>query len=232
MASSTKAKIALVEGAGFSASLFTLLRDAVHGQGGTDLDIHVLATPEGQEMLEEVARIISEKRAALVSNIDAVTEPYSVTVDHSLTLGLAIDSGGFDRHNDLLDRLYWSDFVRPDGSKYELPKFDPIERDLLLFSVSAYFGTDYEPDGEEILAALDKLRLKPGGIAELLAFGKKHPDMQRKLPIAAFGSMWTDPQDDRIKVPVLWGSEGERRLGLPWRDGIWVPEAKIVVSRA
>lgn len=52
---------AIVSGAGFLAAVWTVLVSAVHKLGGTDEQIHRLATPEGAETVEKMAALIVGK---------------------------------------------------------------------------------------------------------------------------------------------------------------------------
>lgn len=57
---------------------------------------------------------------------------------------------------------------------------------------------------------------------ELNALGTAKPELQRGFPIVALGSEWHS-QGGPVFVPCLFGSGGERRLGLSWDapDGGW-----------
>jgi hypothetical protein len=49
---------------------------------------------------------------------------------------------------------------------------------------------DKELSSEEALRQLDKRGLRPATFPELLAFGRKYPDVQREFGIVALGSVW------------------------------------------
>lgn len=57
---------AIVSGAGLAASIWTALDRAVRKAGGTDHDIHRLATPDGEETLGKIAVLIASSYSGLL----------------------------------------------------------------------------------------------------------------------------------------------------------------------
>lgn len=64
---------------------------------------------------------------------------------------------------------------------------------------------------KDILKELDEMGLRPAELSELLAFGAKYPDEQRKYPIVALGSVWHGWYDCQY-VPCLERCGGKRGL--------------------
>jgi hypothetical protein len=53
---------------------------------------------------------------------------------------------------------------------------------------------------------------RPAELSELLAFGENYPEVQRKFPVIAFGSIWR--RWDARQVPYLLGSSSLHYLDL------------------
>lgn len=68
---------------------------------------------------------------------------------------------------------------------------------------------------KDVLSEFDQQGYRPAELHELLAFGKKYPDVQREFPVVALGSVRQDRFRSRL-VPYLSGSGSERRLNLFW----------------
>ncbi len=80
--------------------------------------------------------------------------------------------------------------------------------------------------------AIDELRhrgLRPATIAELLAYGARFPEEQRKFPIIALGSV--AGLGGGRDVPSLDGCGGGRDLGLDWWDGGWGGDCRFLAVR-
>lgn len=75
---------------------------------------------------------------------------------------------------------------------------------------------------DQALSELDRMEYLPAKLYELLAFGKKYPDIQREFPVVALGSVWQDRRGNRY-VPCLDGLSLGRHLsldlvGYDWRS--------------
>lgn len=99
-----------------------------------------------------------------------------------------------------------------------------VQREIVLFHPDCYVGS------EEVLAEMDKMGLRAGTLAELLALGSQHPDEQRQSPIVALGSVWRGPDGFRY-VPYLWGSGSSRGLGLDWFGLRWDDRSRFLAVR-
>jgi hypothetical protein len=73
---------------------------------------------------------------------------------------------------------------------------------------------------EAALKELDNEGLRPATIEELLAFGAKYPDEQRKCPVIALVSVSADSSGSR-RVACLYGCDSWRGLGLSFIDNRW-----------
>ena len=83
---------------------------------------------------------------------------------------------------------------------------------------------------EEVIAELKKQGLRPAELHELLAFGAKYPDEQRKYPIVALGSVWRY-WDGYRHVPYLWRDGSERNLNLNYFVLRWLGHYRFLAVR-
>jgi hypothetical protein len=74
---------------------------------------------------------------------------------------------------------------------------------------------------ETALKELDEQGLRPATIEELLAFGVKYPNEQRKYPIVALGSVGLNSHGHRV-VAFLSEDDSKRRLFLYYGGSGWV----------
>jgi hypothetical protein len=73
---------------------------------------------------------------------------------------------------------------------------------------------------EEALRELDRMGYRPSELHELLAFGRDHPEIQRKFPIIGLGAAWRDGRGD-ARVPYLGRCGSKRGLYLNWLENDW-----------
>lgn len=128
---------------------------------------------------------------------------FSVTVDYNMTVEEMVAAGCYDRKN-------WD----IDSKNFKVEGRGRIEVDLEL----VHFGRVMSSD--EVLKELYQKGLRPAKLEELLAFGAKYPDEQRKYPVVALGSVWRLWNGDR-RIPSLGGNAGSRGLDLIRLDGVW-----------
>lgn len=74
------------------------------------------------------------------------------------------------------------------------------------------------------------LHVNTDQVLELCAFGEKYPDVQRKLPVVALGSVYVRLRGDR-DVPSLDLWLARRRLNLDDWDGEWSPGYRFLAAR-
>ena len=82
----------------------------------------------------------------------------------------------------------------------------------------------------EVEKLLGERGLKPASLAHLLAFGARYPEIQKKFPIAAIGSVWAPTRGDRL-APYLDASLRERLLNLSWGKGVWEGKFRFLAVR-
>lgn len=83
---------------------------------------------------------------------------------------------------------------------------------------------------EEVQAEMETRGLRLADFHELLAFGEKHPEIQREFPIVALGSAW-QCRDNRRLVPFLDRYGAGRRLDLYWIEYGWNGVCRFLAVR-
>ncbi|MBU4332294.1 hypothetical protein KKD19_03685 [Patescibacteria group bacterium] len=194
---------AIVRGADLLTSIFSALDAAVRERGGTDEDIHRLATPQGKKIIARMADIIVRQAG----------EVFPITVDYALSLEQMITAGNYDWKN--------SD-INPDH--FPIKGCGQVEVETVLVHLNRIASTD------EVLEELGRRGLRSATLPELLAFGARYPDKQREFSIIELGSVWTDPDGDRC-VACFYGSVDERRLRLRWFGSRWRGHYRFLAVR-
>lgn len=125
-----------------------------------------------------------------------------IVVDYSLSLEQMIAAGKYDWSN--------SDIT---AKRFPLKGSGKVELEPKLF----YFGRDMSSDN--VIAEMDKEGFRPCTIEELLAIGEQHPELQRKFPLVALGSV--AEIDGNRSVACHGRFDSRRGLSLDWFDVDW-----------
>lgn len=128
---------------------------------------------------------------------------YPIMVDYGMKLEAMIKVGRYD-------------WVNSDITAEHFPMQGEGRVDLGAQLV--HFGRDRED--ADVTAEFDRLGLRDGAIEELLAFGVKFPDLQRKFPIIGRKSVWRH-RFGRSCCPCLGAGGGGRYLDLSFREYGW-----------
>ncbi|MDP2910681.1 MAG: hypothetical protein Q8N58_02775 [bacterium] len=186
-------KSMIVAGAGLVASIFTTFVKKVREKGGTDEDIHRLATPDGEAVLEKIADII----------VSSKHQVFKVMVDYAKTLEEMIKDGQYDwvNHDIASDHF----LVTGTGQK---------ETEITFFHFNRVISSD------NAIVEMAKAGYLPALVEELLTLGAAYKELQKQFPIVALGSVWQYPDGDRY-VPCLPWDGRERRLDLHWFEDGW-----------
>jgi len=146
--------------------------------------------------LHETCPVCKGTGLAAPSDLDGARR---VVVDYGRSLGEAIAAGGYDCANaDITEDNFPAERGGRADVGLELVHLDRI-------ATTAKVEAELSRRGG----------LRPAAHMELLAFGERYPDVQRKFPVVALGSSWADP-DGSLRVPCLDGDSGRRRLRLYW----------------
>lgn len=135
-----------------------------------------------------------------------------ITVDYSQTLEQMIVLGQYDWKNDDIT----------------VARF-PVKGERKKEIVAELVKYESNMSSEAVLADIDKKGFRPATIEELLAFGAAFPELQRKFPIVALGSV-AEVRDKR-GVTYLGRSDSNRYLGLGWFDDSWSACYRFLVVR-
>ncbi len=127
---------------------------------------------------------------------------FPLKVNYDLSVESLVAHGKYDWKNDNIT-----------SKNFPTTRKGTAELDIILVHL------DRDVSTEEAIKELDKLGLRPAELQELLAFGAKYPDEQRKYPIVALGSVWRS-LDVRL-VPYLWSGGDRRVLYLHWFVSDW-----------
>ena len=108
------------------------------------------------------------------------------------------------------------------------------EKDVVAVLVHLGYVASYE----DVMREMSDLRMRPGTMDELCAFGSTYPHRQREFPIIALGSVW----DDGLMpwVGYLWETDRglfarehgiDRRIGLGLRDQHYAANDRLLAVR-
>jgi len=172
------------------------LLERVRKRGYSDDEILRVATAQGDSLLDKFADVMAE----------AARKPrdtFPVTVNYDLSVEEAINAGSFQA-------------VHADINAKNFPSTRKGEAALDIVLVRF----EHRMKSEEVLQDLDKEGLRAAELPELLAFGAKYPDVQRKFSVVGLGSVWQDRKGYR-NVPCLYEASEGRYLDLHWWDDGW-----------
>lgn len=151
-------------------------------------------------------------RQVLTGDID-----YLVTVDYNQSLQQMIEAGHYTEANsDITEKHFIQDIIEnKDRGK--------VETTLTL----VHFNRRMSSDG--VLKKFAQRDLRPGTLPELLAFGAKYPDIQRRFLIIALGSLWKKPE--YFCLPELDGNSAARYLFLRCFDDGYHSSCRFLAVR-
>lgn len=196
----SKQKSDILSGMGSGFQIMKALRDA----GATDEELRRIIV----ENSFLPAQIVSVLRGGQVSG-----DGFIVTVDYSKSLAEMVASGHYDWKN--------SDIV---AEHFPTTQKGVNEVKLELVHLDKNASTD------EVLRYLDEHGYRPATLLELLAFGAKYPDEQKKYPVVALGSVWRSSGGDRY-VACLDCYGAERHLSLSWCGDDWHGRCRFLAVR-
>ena len=146
---------------------------------------------------------VNSASASVAENINVTSVTFRLQVNYDLSVDAAIRDGKYDYVNGNITE-----------KNFPTNRKGTTKLDIVLVHL------DRNVSSEDAIKELDKLGLRPAELHELLAFGAKYPDEQRKHPIVALGSVWQHLNGFWI-VPYLWHDDSGRRLCLHWFDNDW-----------
>lgn len=130
----------------------------------------------------------------------------------------------------------WSNWQCLNGLWLDPTELDRRNKEVLLCRLSDFLK-EASPSIEEVLEELSQLHLTPETVLELLAFGRKYPDVQRDFPIVQLGCTYNplgpdgSPFFGKPRVAGIWKVGGHRTFITPRTDNWILPDCRIIVSR-
>ena len=144
------------------------------------------------------------------------SSPGSHVVDYGLDLEAMIAAGNYDWRNDDIT-----------AKRFPIVGTGRVEFEDTIFHFDR--NTSSEDAVKEIVSADTKNPWAPGKIENILAYGAKNPEEQRKFPIVGLGS--APAVDGHRSVPYLSGHDSGRDLFLLWWDDGWVADYRFLGVR-
>jgi len=126
----------------------------------------------------------------------------SLIIDYSEFLTTMISAGHYD-------------WVSPNitSENFPLDEKGKVEVDAEIIHFDRRISSD------DAIAELVQRALRPATLAELLALGAKHPDVQRQFRVIALGSIWCG--SGGCFVPCLYRYGSKRHLVIEWFKDDW-----------
>ena len=117
------------------------------------------------------------------------------------------------------------DYVNPNITEDNFP----VPAEFVLGSEPKIYHFNRYISSENAIKEMDKDGYRPAMIWDLLDYGAKNPEEQRKYPIIGLGSIG-EVDGDR-EVPYLIGFDSERRLNLYRWDDVWGSDYRFLAVR-
>jgi hypothetical protein len=141
---------------------------------------------------------------------------YKITVNNDLTTEEMVAAGHYD---DIISRH----ITTPNFWHYGSGKSNVVARIVAVKYVTRMSG----PEVRDLLLSRN---LVLADVAELLAFGAQHREVQRRCRIIALGDIWTDPQGNR-SAACLGENSSRRYLDMILCDGNWRTNCQFLTVR-
>lgn len=197
----------LVSAMGVLTGFGTAFAAAFKKRGGTDEDLHqLLVGLKSEDFISQITDLAMKMTGA-------VRDGFHIIVDYAKTLDEMIRAGAYDWVNSNITSEYFP--VKGEGR---------VELNAELVHYGKFMSSD------SIVQDMGSHGLRPGTLAELLAFGGKYPEKQREFPIVALGSVWRDWHGDRF-VAFLHCYESRRELDLGIWEGGWGGRYRFLAFR-
>ncbi|TSC92340.1 MAG: Uncharacterized protein CEN92_8 [Candidatus Berkelbacteria bacterium Licking1014_96] len=201
-----EARKLMISAGGWIASLVALLAELAEEAGMTLEDVHRLATPQGKEVLR---RMVQAMIAVMHEAWGMVR--YAIAVNYRLSLDEMIAAVNCDWVNE--------NIAKSKEFRQEIEIAAAVKRVQQEDLSAVLLHLKHEATSQEVLKEMEKRGLRAATLAELCAFGAKHPEFQREFPIIGLGSYCV--LGGGRQVPVLWGFASGRSLYLYYPDFRW-----------
>jgi len=182
---------------------------AFQKRGGTDEQLHELLV--GNKSEDFIGQIVD----LAMKMIGAVRDGVFIIVDYTRSLAEMIGAGAYYRVNPNITSEHFTIEGKGQGKVELNPEF-------------VHYDKCMKSNG--IFRDLDMSGLRPATPPELLAYGEKYPDEQRKYPIVALGSAWRRWFGFRYVV-YLYCYKSKRLLDLRTWAGEWDKDCRFLAFR-
>jgi len=140
------------------------------------------------------------------------TDDIKLTVDYTKTVDQAIADGKYGWKNSDITAKHFPISPEMIGTKVE------ISGKLFHFNRSM--------SSEDVIKEMDKDGYRPAVLMEALALAAAYPELQRRFPIIALGSVWRVSFGNR-RVPCLLVDGYDRKLFLYYFGNTWVAQVRF-----
>lgn len=121
---------------------------------------------------------------------------FTVTVNYGRSLRNSVKAGKYDWSNRHIT-----------AERFPSKRTGTANVEIILVKFENKMGFD------DSVREIDNRGLRPVELPELLAFGGKYPNVQKRFPVVALGSVWHHPNGFR-DIPFLNRCDDERTLDL------------------
>ncbi|MFA5935146.1 MAG: hypothetical protein WC827_04665 [Candidatus Paceibacterota bacterium] len=164
----------------------------------------------GMDAVRNILSGVVEITTKVISYIVAV---FTAMVDETVSVEDAVKTGKFDWSN---DNITSANFPKITGGQ-------KADKEVTIFHFNKTMTS------EAVIAEMDKAGYKPANIWALIGLAVKEPDLQRKFPIVALGSVCE--LGGYRRVPYLYEGSSERNLGLLYFDDGWDDRYRFLAVR-
>lgn len=199
-------KSAVVSGMGLGLGMLTNADQIRREMGITDEEFHVLATDMGRKHWRRLFEGMQKESSSRY-------ETYTVTIGGYKSLEEAINAGNYGYYSpDIISEHFSLSEGDEKNVEVALIHRDKLEQSQLLID-------EFVTSGEYRNITTE----------ETLALGAQYPELQRKFPIIALGTV--AQIDGAWRVLVLHECSGERRLILDWSADTWIQDCHFAFVR-
>lgn len=159
-----------------------------------------------------VAKLVVDGKRSATMVADALQAIVNETIPKTLSLTEMIALGKYD-------------WVNQDITEANFP----MAEDFTFGTETKLFHFDRDISSENAIKEMERAGYKPVTIWDLLDYGAKNSEMQRKFPIVALGS--PAQFGGSRNVAYLCGSDTKRSLRLCWSDDGWRGYCRFLAVR-
>jgi ABC-type uncharacterized transport system YnjBCD substrate-binding protein len=161
---------------------------------------------------EKVLQILSDVVEVVMKAVSFLTSTTKQTVNYNRSITDSLTAGKYDWKNENI-------------TDANFPSKEEGEREVEF----GLFHFNKTTKSDDNVAQMKKEGFRPATMKELLVFGEKNPEEQRKYPIIALGSV--AKLDGYRRVGCLYGGGSGRGVNLDYYDGEWNDDCRFLGVR-